>query len=124
METGAIKQPVPVASVPETRAPVAPESAAKTELPASETVQPSETAQGAEQTDNREPAARPQQSENLVEVMEQDSVTNTTIYRTVDTRTGLVKEQMPTETILKLKAYAKAVNGLNTADLSSVRRTA
>ncbi|MEP3602588.1 MAG: hypothetical protein ABJN26_21890 [Stappiaceae bacterium] len=124
METSALKQPVPVASVPETRTPVTPESVAKTELPASETVQPSEDAQATAPEDNRQPPVRPQQSENLVEVMEQDSETNTTIYRTVDTRTGLVKEQMPTETILKLKAYAKAVNGLDASNFSSVRRTA
>ncbi|MEP3278094.1 MAG: hypothetical protein ABJO38_16890, partial [Stappiaceae bacterium] len=83
METSALKQPVPVASVPETRTPVTPESVAKTELPASETVQPSEDAQATAPEDNRQPPVRPQQSENLVEVMEQDSETNTTIYRTV-----------------------------------------
>ncbi len=123
METSAVKQPVSVASVPETRAPVAPESAAKTELPASETVQPSENAQGAGQPDSRKPADVPRRNENLVEVMERDSETNTTIYRTVDAKTGIVKEQMPSETILKLRAYARAVNGMDASNYSSVRRT-
>jgi uncharacterized FlaG/YvyC family protein len=115
METASVRPPLPsyTAITPATRAPERTEPATKTDLPVSNTVTPSaEGDQGRPAAENekrgetRLDAIRPQiERKNIVDP-ESDSL----IYVATDSNSGEVVRQVPSETLLKLRAYAKTVS--------------
>ena len=115
METALARPPLPsyTAITPETRAPDRTEPATKTDLPASNTVKPStEGDQGRRAADNQKrgetrfDAIRPQiERKNIVDP-ESDSL----IYVATDSDSGEVIRQVPSETLRKLRVYAKTVS--------------
>ncbi len=115
METALVRPPLPsyTAITPATRAPERTEPATKTDLPASNTVTPSAqgeqnrpTAENEGRGETRLDAVRPQiERKNIVDP-ESDSL----IYVATDSNSGEVVRQVPSETLLKLRAYAKTVS--------------
>ncbi|WP_346894562.1 hypothetical protein [uncultured Roseibium sp.] len=115
METALVRPPLPsyTAITPATRAPERTEPATKTDLPASNTVTPSAegeqnrpTAENEKRGETRLDAVRPQiERKNIVDA-ESDSL----IYVATDSDSGEVVRQVPSETLLKLRAYAKTVS--------------
>ncbi len=115
METALVRPPLPsyTAITPASRAPERTEPATKTDLPASNTVTPSAqgeqnrpTAENEGRGETRLDAVRPQiERKNIVDP-ESDSL----IYVATDSNSGEVVRQVPSETLLKLRAYAKTVS--------------
>ncbi|KZM47637.1 flagellar protein FlaG [Labrenzia sp. OB1] len=114
MDTGLARPPSPTytAITPVTRAPERNAPAAKTELPAEATVKPSEEGSGGQRAANN---ARDQQ-------MQQDPITprlerrnvldpdsESMVYVATNTDTGQVVRQIPSETLLRLRAYSKTM---------------
>ncbi|GAB4525644.1 MAG: hypothetical protein Tsb0019_27740 [Roseibium sp.] len=114
LDTGLARPPSPTytAITPATRAPEHKEPSAKTELPSEETVSPSsETESGRRSADNeREPRSGQEQTAPTVErrnLIDPDS--ESMVYIATNTETGHVVRQIPSETLLRLRAYAKTV---------------
>lgn len=130
METGVIRSPVPsyTAIAPETRAPAGNEPAAKTDLPASQTVTPSaegtranETATSGSSRYERDIQAS---STELVRDNKLDPESGSMVYYAVDEETGEVVRQVPSETLRRLRAYAKALSDDTQTSAQILSRTA
>ena len=128
LDTGLARPPSPTytAITPATRAPEHKEPSARTELPSEETVTPStETNSSKRSADNeREARSRQEQSAPAVErrnVIDPDS--ESMVYVATNTETGQVVRQIPSETLLRLRAYAKTVETQQTQEpAQSVQR--
>jgi len=128
LDTGLARPPSPTytAITPATRAPEHKEPSARTELPSEETVTPStETNSSKRSADNeREARSRQEQSAPAVErrnVIDPDS--ESMVYVATNTETGQVVRQIPSETLLRLRAYAKTVETQQTQETAqSVQR--
>lgn len=144
MDTALVRPPSPTytAITPVTRAPDKEKPAASTDLPAEDTVRPagdsSETQRSANNGQNRVQGDHADQSalerfspavtrQNVIDP-ESDSL----VFVATDTETGEVIRQIPSETLLRLRAYSEAVeahrnqiDALQTqSDPASVQRTA
>lgn len=114
MDTGIARPPLPsyTAITPETRAPERTAPAAKTELPVTQTVTPAQDPQAsrlaAEEATKRESAFeanRPRvDRKNII-----DPESKSVIYIATDSDSGEIVRQFPSETLLKLRAYAQSV---------------
>ncbi len=114
LDTGLARPPSPTytAITPVTRAPERTEAAATTDLPAEETVRPSSetdssrrSAQdGARQGTREEVNVPPVERRNVV-----DPKSESLVYVATNTDTGQVVRQIPSETLLRLRAYAETV---------------
>jgi uncharacterized FlaG/YvyC family protein len=121
LDTGLARPPSPTytAITPATRAPEQKEPSVKTELPSEETVSPSvETERGKRSADyDREPRS---QKEQLVPAVERRNVidpdSESMVYVATNTETGQVVRQIPSETLLRLRAYAKTVETQQTQE--------
>lgn len=128
MDTGAIRPSLTAyaAVTPATRAPEQNEPAAKTELPGSQTVKPSGSSEEqrplAENGNQRNAVAQPVKRE-IVRKTTLDPESQSFVYVAMDQKTGEVVQQIPSETLRKLRAYLKASDGAATAS-GSVQRTA
>jgi len=119
METALARPPLPsyTAITPASRAPERTEPATKTDLPASNTVTPSTegdqgrpAAENEKRNENRFDAARPQiERKNFI-----DPESDTLVYVATDSDSGEVVRQVPSETLRKLRAYAKTVSEQST----------
>lgn len=113
MDTGAIRPSLTAyaAVTPATRAPEQNEPAAKTELPGSQTVRPSGNSEGQRQlaeNGNQQGASASLVSRDIVRKNTLDPESQSFIYVAMDRETGEVVQQVPSETLRKLRAYAKA----------------
>lgn len=130
MEAGVVRTPLPsyVAITPETRAPNRNKPAAETELPASQTVKPSaESAHARGAATERSGAfERHAQSaaKDLVRKNMLDPESESLIYVAMDRESGEVVRQVPSETLRKLRAYAKAVTEQSPGPTQTLIRTA
>jgi uncharacterized FlaG/YvyC family protein len=114
LDTGLARPPSPTytAITPTTRAPERNEPAAKTELPAKDTVKPSNQTEDGQQTSYR---ARTEHSrfEDTSSKLERrhivDPESESVIYVATNTETGEVVRQVPSETLRRLRAYSKAI---------------
>ncbi|MBO6508740.1 MAG: hypothetical protein JJ866_15200 [Roseibium sp.] len=114
LDTGLARPPSPTytAITPATRAPERNEAAAATELPAEATVRPSveaENGQGASGRSNQEQSQFADNSQKLDRRNVMDPQSDTMVYIATNTDTGEVVRQVPSETLLKLRAYSKSV---------------
>ena len=122
LDTGIARPPSPTytAITPVTRAPEKNEPSAKTELPARETVTPSEgTEQGRRAADNEQASRVAQRTTPQVErqnVLDPES--NSLVYVATNTDTGQVLRQIPSETLLRLRVYAETVENQQSEDTS------
>ncbi|WP_153768405.1 hypothetical protein [Labrenzia sp. CE80] len=128
MESALVRPPLPsyTAITPETRAPERVQPAAKTELPAGSTVNPSdEASQGRRASDNQrtqEPLAQNQQIDRR---NFRDPESDSLIYIATDSDTGEVVQQVPSETLRRLRAYAKTISDqANEARSENIVKTA
>lgn len=113
MDTGAIRPSLTAyaAVTPATRAPEQNEPAAKTELPGSQTVRPSGNSERQRQiaeNGNQQSVPTPLVSREIVRKNTLDPESQSFIYVAMDRETGEVVQQIPSETLRKLRAYAKA----------------
>lgn len=118
MDTGAIRPSLTAyaAVTPATRAPEQTESAARTELPASQTVTPSGNAEeqrslsenGNGQQSSDQGSATSSVSRDIVRKNLIDPESQSFIYVAMDRESGEVVQQIPSETLRKLRAYARA----------------
>jgi len=129
LDTGIARPPSPTytAITPVTRAPEKNEPAARTELPARETVGPS--------TDSSESQLSAQNSRDGKSLFESvtpqldrrnvvDPESNSVIYQATNTDTGEVVRQVPSETLRRLRAYAESIETQTTqAPASNLQRT-
>lgn len=129
MEVGLARPPSPsyTAITPISKAPDKNEPTVKTELPARQTVTPSsENNESRRATDNplnREPSRESQPRLERRNVIDPES--ESVIYVATNSDTGEVVRQIPSETLRKLRAYAKTISDQSTALTSqSVVRTA
>lgn len=112
METGFARSPLPsyTAITPATRAPERNGPAARTELPAGKAVSPAqdldETRRSADNGTVRGQDARLPQIERKNVV---DPESKSLIFIATDSESGEVVRQIPTETLRKLRAYAKTI---------------
>jgi flagellar protein FlaG len=115
LDTGLARPPSPTytAITPATRAPEQNESSAKTDLPAEETVTPSTETETSQRSANNE---RDQRSllERYTPTVERQNVidedSESLVYIATNTETGQVVRQIPSETLLRLRAYAESVD--------------
>ena len=113
LDTGIARPPSPTytAITPVTRAPEKNEPSAKTDLPAKETVTPTnETQNSRRAADNEQAQQQAQRNSPQIErrnVLDPDS--NSLVYVATNTDTGQVLRQIPSETLLRLRAYAETV---------------
>ncbi|MBS8260199.1 hypothetical protein DYI23_08220 [Roseibium polysiphoniae] len=128
MESALVRPPLPsyTAITPEARAPERIEPAAKTELSAGSTVNPSaEADQGRRTADNQrsqEPLAQNQQIDRR---NFRDPESDSLIYIATDSDTGEVVQQVPSETLRRLRAYAKTISDqANEARSENIVKTA
>ncbi|WP_430511773.1 hypothetical protein [Pannonibacter phragmitetus] len=130
MDTGAIRPSLTAyaAVTPATRAPEQNEPAAKTELPGSQTVKPSGSSEEQRQlaeNGNQQSAANQSGQREIVRKNTLDPESQSYIYVAMDQETGEVIQQVPSETLRKLRAYAKAGDEPGPLQSSgSVQRTA
>ncbi|SUB01723.1 Uncharacterised protein [Pannonibacter phragmitetus] len=113
MDTGAIRPSLTAyaAVTPATRAPEQNEPAARTELPGSQTVKPSGNTEEQRQlaeNGNQQSATTSVVSRDIVRKNTLDPESQSFIYVAMDRETGEVVQQVPSETLRKLRAYAKA----------------
>lgn len=113
MDTGAIRPSLTAyaAVTPATRAPEQNEPAARTELPGSQTVKPSgntEEQRPLAENGNRQSATNQPAQREIVRKNTLDPESQSFIYVAMDRETGEVIQQVPSETLRKLRAYAKA----------------
>ena len=121
LDTGLARPPSPTytAITPATRAPEQNEPSAKTELPAEETVTPANESENSQRAANNE---RDQRSllERYAPTVERQNVidpdSESLIYIATNTETGQVVRQIPSETLLRLRAYAATVESQQTPD--------
>ncbi|MET1411308.1 hypothetical protein ABVF61_03515 [Roseibium sp. HPY-6] len=129
LDTGIARPPSPTytAITPVTRAPEKTEPAARTELPARETVAPATDSAESQSTaqDRRDgkslfESTTPQlDRRNVV-----DPESNSVIYMATNTDTGEVVRQVPSETLRRLRAYAESIETQATpASTSNLQRT-
>ncbi|MCV0428400.1 MAG: flagellar protein FlaG [Roseibium sp.] len=129
LDTGLARPPSPTytAITPATRAPERNAPATNTDLPAEETVRPStETSNGRGAAENErdgqslhESVSRNLDRRNIVDT-ENDMV----VYVATNTDTGEVVRQVPSETLLRLRAYTKTIESQNTpAPDQKIQRT-
>lgn len=115
METGLVRPPLPsyTAITPVARAPERIEPAAKTELTANKAVNPSsDGSQSRRLADNgnvtntsQDPSTRQLVRKNVL-----DPESDTLIYMATDSESGEVVQQVPSETLRRLRAYAKSIS--------------
>lgn len=115
METGLVRPPLPsyTAITPVTRAPERIEPAAKTDLPAGKAVAPtSDGSQSRRLADNKGDNTLSQDSgaRQVIRKNVLDSESDTLIYMATDSETGEVVRQVPSETLRRLRAYAKSIS--------------
>jgi uncharacterized FlaG/YvyC family protein len=128
---GSIK---PVAAVPPvpSRSDAVPLGAARTELPPEATVRPVGDGEAVRFERQGAAEARARLDEALRAVIERnieiDSKTREVVYQVVDERTGEVTRQVPDETLLRLRTYAREMREADEArrkdDGSRVHKTA
>ena len=108
MDTAAVKGPPPPTASQTIRAPAPTlEPVAETELAPSETVQPAVEAEAARPS--AENNAQPIQSIKREEY--RDTVTDSLVFRAIDTETGEVVRQIPEESLLRLRrAFAETTH--------------
>ncbi|WP_029063082.1 flagellar protein FlaG [Labrenzia sp. DG1229] len=122
LDTGIARPPSPTytAITPVTRAPEKNVPAAKTDLPAKETVNPSsETQDGRRSADNEQSQRAAQRTTPQVErrnVVDPDS--ESLVFVATNTDTGQVLRQIPSETLLRLRVYAETVENQQTEESS------
>ena len=114
LDTGIARPPSPTytAITPVTRAPERNQPASKTDLPAEETVQPSvETERGQQSATHKrdqgplaERFAQPVERRNVI-----DPESESLVFVATNTETGEVVRQIPSETLLRLRAYAETI---------------
>ncbi|WP_299474348.1 hypothetical protein [uncultured Roseibium sp.] len=113
LDTGAARPPSPTytAITPVTRAPEKNEPAAKSELPERETVRPSgETQNSRRAADNEQAQQSAQRNSPQIERRNVvDPKSNNLVYVATNTDTGQVVRQIPSETLLRLRAYSDTV---------------
>jgi flagellar protein FlaG len=134
MDTGAIRPSLTAyaAVTPATRAPEQTESAARSELPVSQTVKPSGNAeeqrslsengngQSSDQSNTNSSVSRDIVRKNMI-----DPESQSFIYVAMDRESGEVVQQIPSETLRKLRAYAQATDEQNQSQTTgSVLKTA
>ncbi|MEP0233009.1 hypothetical protein [Roseibium sp.] len=128
MESALVRPPLPsyTAITPEARAPERIEPAAKTELPASSTVNPSADANDARRTaDNKRSQELQTQAQQLDRRNVRDPESDSLIYIATDSDTGEVVQQVPSETLRRLRAYAKTISDqANEARSQNIAKTA
>jgi uncharacterized FlaG/YvyC family protein len=128
METAFVRSPLPsyTAITPATRAPERNEPAAKTELPPQSTVTPStESDQGRRLADNERSQEPLAQSQQIDRKNVRDPESQSLIYIATNSDTGEVVRQVPSETLRRLRAYAKTISDqANEARSQSIARTA
>lgn len=114
METAVVRPQLPsyTAITPETKAPDKTETAAKTELTAARAVTPvAETTESNESTKKTElqnaAPARPVQ--DIVRKNMHDPESDSLIFVAMDRESGEVVRQLPSETLRRLRAYAKSL---------------
>ncbi|MEP3046009.1 MAG: flagellar protein FlaG [Roseibium sp.] len=114
LDTGIVRPPSPTytAITPVTRAPERNKPASETDLPSEETVQPSSEAYKGQQsaTYGKEHQPLSEQFKTPVErrnVVDPDS--NSLVFVATNTETGEVVRQIPSETLLRLRAYAETI---------------
>ncbi|MBO6755869.1 MAG: flagellar protein FlaG [Roseibium sp.] len=121
MDTGLARPPLPsyTAITPVTRAPERTEPAARTELPATRTVTPATQTEDTRQTDKDSPPDQRVERHNVV-----DPDSKSLVFIATDSASGEVIRQVPSETLLKLRAYAKSIaDQAEPAQDASVKRT-
>ncbi|WP_420414467.1 flagellar protein FlaG [Roseibium sp.] len=121
MDTALVRPPSPTytAITPVTRAPDKDKPATSTDLPAEETVRPTGDSTGTQRSanyeQNRKPDDEPNQSalERYTPAITRQNVidpeSESLIYVATDTETGEVVRQIPSETLLRLRAYSETV---------------
>ena len=114
MDTGAIK-PVPnFSAFAAPRAAGTQPAVAKTDLPEEATVRPADETSEAQPVRDRRPdhqAQRinePEEDQEVERRVERDDDTNSLVYRSIDTQSGHVVDQLPSESLLKLRAYVES----------------
>lgn len=115
MEIGLVRSPLPsyTAITPVTRAPERIEPAAKTDLPAGKTVAPtSDGSQSRRLADDKRDTTLSQDSHarQLIRKNVLDPESDTLIYMATDSESGEVVRQVPSETLRRLRAYAKSIS--------------
>ncbi|NBN63531.1 hypothetical protein GWI72_02675 [Microvirga tunisiensis] len=129
MDTGVVRSPLPsyTAITPEARAEQRNAPATKTEIAPSKTVPPSEDTQSG-RTAAEDRKAEPvggQQVRELVRKNKLDPESQSLIYVAMDQESGEVVNQVPSETLRKLRAYARSVDAqAGEQPKSTVMRTA
>ncbi|MCK7614880.1 flagellar protein FlaG [Roseibium sediminicola] len=121
LDTGLARPPSPTytAITPATRAPERNEPSAKTDLPAEETVSPPTETENSQRAANNE---RDQRSllERYTPTVERQNIidedSESLVYIATNTETGNVVRQIPSETLLRLRAYSKTVETQQTQD--------
>ncbi|MEM5582031.1 MULTISPECIES: flagellar protein FlaG [unclassified Roseibium] len=121
LDTGLARPPSPTytAITPATRASEQNEPSSKTELPVEETVTPSTETDNSQRSANNE---RDQRSlaEQLAPTVERQNVidpdSESLVYVATNTETGQVVRQIPSETLLRMRAYAKTVETQQTQE--------
>ena len=121
LDTGLARPPSPTytAITPATRAPEQNEPSTKTDLPAEETVTPPTETENSQRAANNE---RDQRSllERFTPTVERQNIidedSESLVYIATNTETGNVVRQIPSETLLRLRAYAKTVETQQTQE--------
>ncbi|MHA7777704.1 hypothetical protein [Roseibium sp. M-1] len=121
LDTGLARPPSPTytAITPVTRAPERNAPSTQTDLPVEETVAPSaETENGKRAANNQRDPRRLQ--DPITPTVERRNVVDpeseSLIYVATNTETGQVVRQIPSETLLRLRAYTKTVESQQTQD--------
>lgn len=130
LDTGIARPPSPTytAITPVTRAPEKNEPAARTELPARETVGPA-TDSGESQSSAQDSRGGKSLFESVTPQLDRRNVvdpeSNSVIYQATNTDTGEVVRQVPSETLRRLRAYAESIETQSTqAGSPNLQRTA
>ncbi|MEJ8474844.1 hypothetical protein [Roseibium algae] len=128
MEASFVRPPSPsyTAITPATRAPERIEPAAKTELPARSTVSPSAEADDSRRASDNQRSNEPTAPGQTLERKNiRDPESKTLIYVATDSDTGEVVHQVPSETLRRIRAYAKTISDqANEARSQAVAKTA
>ncbi|WP_417670886.1 hypothetical protein [Roseibium sp.] len=128
METALARPPLPsyTAITPATRAPERVEPASKTELTPAQTVNPSVDADDSRRLADNSRSQEPTTQSTQVERKNiRDPESDSLIFIATDSDTGEVVRQVPSETLRRLRAYAKTISDqANEARAQNVVRTA
>ena len=125
MEYGLSKPVAPMAVVPPARKQESPEPVVETELPEENTVKPADRSEDVRQSahSTAEPAAQDAQRD-LVRVNYRDSITNSIVFKAIDPDTGDVVQQVPDETLLRLRRFFEASEQAQQQNAQAVNQTA